>query len=76
VLIRVMLACFLRMMRGVQAMPMGDMRMMGGFFMISALMMRSGFAMMFGGVLVMFRGFGVMLRALMNRTHNVASFFN
>ena len=47
---------FLGMMGGVQGVPMCDVRVMRGCLVITGFMMRCGFAVMLGGVLVMLSG--------------------
>lgn len=51
---------FLGMMGGVQGVPMCDVRVMRGCLMVAGFMMRCGFAVMLGGVLVMLRSLQMM----------------
>ena len=60
----VVLTCFLGMIYRVNVMPLGDMRMMAGAFMIPALVMFGGRSMVAGGMVVMLRGFTMVLSAL------------
>ena len=59
---------FLGMVGGVQRVPMCDVRVMRGFFMVAGFMMRRGFAVMLGGVLVMLRGLLVVFATFVSHT--------
>jgi hypothetical protein len=61
VLIGVMLSGFFGMMNGVQCMPVGDMGMVAGFFVIARLMVLGGFAVMFRRLFMVFRSLVMML---------------
>ncbi len=56
--------CFLSMMRRMEMVPMRDMRMVRGLFMIAGLMVFRCFLMMMSGVLQMFSRFLVMFSSL------------
>src|SRR5579871_2839039 len=58
----VMLAGFYGVMRCVVLMPVSDVRMMTGGFMISRFMVRRSGAMVFGRMLVMFCCFAMVFR--------------
>lgn len=58
-----MLGRFLRVMRGMKTMTMGDVRVMGRRFMVARLVMHRGFRMMFCRVLMMLRCQSVVLCA-------------
>jgi len=64
VLVRVVLAGFLRVMYGVDMVAMGHVGMVTGCFVVPGFMMLGSGAMMLGGVLVMFGGFFMVFRAL------------
>lgn len=61
VLFGVHLRCFLVMFVRMQRMAVGDLGMVRGLFVIAGAMMRGGFAMMLGRVLVVLRGVFVVL---------------
>jgi hypothetical protein len=64
-------AGFVCVMLGVGVVPVRDVRMVAGFFMIAGAMMLGGGAMMFGGVLVMLGGFQMMFRGVFG--HGITS---
>jgi hypothetical protein len=74
VLVGVMLARFFRMMRRMDAMSMGYMRMMSAFFVIACFVMAGGFTVVLRRVLVVFGCFGVVLGTLVAR-HREISFW-
>jgi hypothetical protein len=59
---RMVLSRFPGMMLRPQVMPVSDVRMMAGRFMLSLLVALGGFLMMFRGVLMMLCGFLMMFR--------------
>lgn len=59
---------FLDMMGGVQRVPMCDVRVMRGFLMVTGFVMRCGFAVMLGGVLVMLRGLEMVFATFVSHT--------
>jgi hypothetical protein len=71
VVLGVMLAGFFGVMLGVVVVPLRDVRMVAGLFMIAGAVMLGGGAMMFGGVLVMLGGFQMMLRGVFG--HGITS---
>jgi hypothetical protein len=66
---RMQLARLAGMMRGVQMMTMGQMRMMRGRLVLAALMGIGGMFVMLGGLGVGFRGLAVMLGDLLGMRH-------
>ena len=64
VFVGVVLTCFLGMVDRMDVMPMCDMRVMTGALMIPRIVMFGGCSMVAGGMLVMLRGFAMMLSAL------------
>ena len=56
-----LLRCMFMMLGRVQSMPVGDLGMVGGLFVVSGPVMFSSFAMMLCGMLMMFRRLFVML---------------
>jgi hypothetical protein len=69
-----MLAGFFGMMSGVDGVPMRDVRVMTGRFVVAFFVMLGGFAVMGGGFLMMFGGFVVMLGTFVG--HDEFPFFN
>ncbi len=67
----VMLCRFLTVMGGVDAVRVREMRMMGCFVMLSGLMMFRGFAMMLGGLGVLFFCVFMMLCAFMHKVDSL-----
>ena len=76
-LVSMMLGCFSGMIRGMQPMPVCDLRVMRGLFMVPGFMMFSGFFVVSGCVLMMFRSFLVVLSAFMfcHRLHSCSRCF-
>lgn len=66
VLIGVVLCGFLRMLRCVQRVTVRDVGVVRALLMIPCIVVLGRFAVMFGGVLVMFRRFGVVFRSLVS----------
>ena len=62
------LSGLVRMMFGLDAMAMRDMRMMAGEMMIAIFVMLGGFAMVLGGLLVMI-GSGLMMLGFAQSAH-------
>jgi hypothetical protein len=60
-----MLGSFLSMMRGVNVMTLGEVRMMRGRFVVAALMMLGGFPVVVGRVLMVVGGLGVMMSSVL-----------
>jgi hypothetical protein len=65
VIVRVMLASFLRVMLGVDLMPVRHVRVMTGLLVVATFVMLGGRVVMFRGMLVMFSGFAVMFRSFL-----------
>ena len=61
VLVRVFLRRVLGMFDGVQLVPVREVRMVARLLVVAGFGVMGGLAMMLGGVLVVFRGFLVML---------------
>lgn len=66
VLVGVMLAGFVGMVAGVQCMSVGDVGVVPGLLVIARLVVLGRFAMMRGGVFVMFSGLQMMFRSVMS----------
>jgi hypothetical protein len=64
-------AGFVRVLVRLQTMAMGNMRVMGGLFMVAVFVVIRGFAMMDRRFFVMLGGFAVMFRAFMSRRHEI-----
>ncbi|MEW6438242.1 MAG: hypothetical protein AB1508_13855 [Pseudomonadota bacterium] len=64
----VMLGGFTRMMLGLDAMAMSDMRMVAGEMMLTFFVVLGGFAMMLGGLFVMAGG-GLMMLGFVQSGH-------
>ena len=71
-LIGVVLARFLRMMRRMDAMSMGHMRMVSALFVIACFVMTGGFTMVLRRVLVVFGCFGMVLGTLVARHREIS----
>jgi hypothetical protein len=56
---------FLRMLSGMNGMPSRRVSMMGGFFMLPAVVMLGRFAVMAGGIRMMFRGLPVVFSCVL-----------
>jgi hypothetical protein len=65
VMLHMQLGGFARVMHRLLVMPAGGMRVVRGRLVIAAIMMLRGFAMVTGGVLVMFRCLVMMLGCLL-----------
>jgi hypothetical protein len=65
--------CLTRVMRRMQMMPMGSVRMMCGQFVFASTVMLRRFAMMLRGMFMMFSGFRVMFFKLLR--HRISFFF-
>ena len=62
-----MLGRFAAVMGRVRCMAMGGMGVMRGFLVVAVFVMLGGFAIMMGGVLVVFRGGAMMFSAFVGR---------
>ena len=72
----VMFCGFLTMVRGVDAVGMRQMRVVGRLFVLSGVMMFCGLGVMFCRLRMVFRGIFMVLSAFMHNLYSLISYFD